>query len=153
MSEVNSLNDIVENGLCIGCGLCKSIAGEDNLKMEMSDKGRLEPKEIKTLNKETLDQIKLVCPGLVGEGLPEDLVTKDSKFDLIWGDYLSLFYAWSSDNKIRFESSSGGLLNGLSLYLLEKKTVNFILHTVSDPKKPMRNISQFSYDKNQLIKL
>ena len=151
MSEVNSLNDIVENGLCIGCGLCKSIAGEDNLKMEMSDKGRLEPKEIKTLNKETLDQIKLVCPGLVGEGLPEDLVTKDSKFDLIWGDYLSLFYAWSSDNKIRFESSTGGLLNGLSLYLLETKTVNFILHTVSDPKKPMRNISQFSYDKNQLL--
>ena len=73
MSEVNSLNDIVENGLCIGCGLCKSIAGEDNLKMEMSDKGRLEPKEIKTLNKETLDQIKLVCPGLVGEGLPEKM--------------------------------------------------------------------------------
>ena len=54
MIQINSLTDIVDNGLCIGCGLCKSIAGNNSLKMEMSDKGNLEPKEIKTLNKETL---------------------------------------------------------------------------------------------------
>jgi len=27
MATVNNLSDIVDNGLCIGCGLCQSIAG------------------------------------------------------------------------------------------------------------------------------
>ena len=35
MTKINSLDDIVKNGLCIGCGLCKSIAG-NSLEMEMS---------------------------------------------------------------------------------------------------------------------
>ena len=34
MTKINSLDDIVKNGLCIGCGLCKSIAGK-SLEMEM----------------------------------------------------------------------------------------------------------------------
>ena len=38
MTKINSLDDIVKNGLCIGCGLCKSIAG-NSIEMEMSDKG------------------------------------------------------------------------------------------------------------------
>ena len=64
---------------------------------------------------------------------------------------MSLCYAWSTDNKIRFESSTGGLLNGLSLYLLESKKVDFVLHTVADPKKPMRSISKLSYNKEELL--
>ena len=45
MSVINSLDDIVKNGLCIGCGICQSVAGKDKIKIEMSPKGRLEPKE------------------------------------------------------------------------------------------------------------
>jgi coenzyme F420 hydrogenase subunit beta len=70
---------------------------------------------------------------------------------LVWGYYLSLFYAWSTDDKIRFESSTGGLLNGLTLYLLESKNVKFILHTVADPEKPMRSVSKLSYNKEELL--
>ena len=69
----------------------------------------------------------------------------------MWGYYLSLYYSWSTDKKIRFESSSGGLLNGLSLYLLESKKVKFIMHTAADPKKPMRSVSKFSYNKEELL--
>ena len=64
---------------------------------------------------------------------------------------MELFYAWSTDKRIRFESSTGGLLNGLSLYLLESKKVNFILHTATNPKKPMRSVSKFSYNKDDLL--
>jgi len=31
VTEINSLSDIVKNGLCIGCGLCQSIAGKDKI--------------------------------------------------------------------------------------------------------------------------
>ena len=39
----------------------------------------------------------------------------------------------------------------MSLYLLESKIVDFILHTGTDPLKPMRSISKYSYNKNELL--
>ena len=151
MTEINSLSDIVKNGLCIGCGLCQSIAGKDNIEISMSDKGRLEPKELNKIQPETFNKILNTCPGVIVEGLPKEQVNKDAKHNLVWGYYLSLFYAWSTDDKIRFQSSTGGLLNGLSLYLLESKKVKFILHTATDPEKPMRSVSRLSYNKEELL--
>ena len=121
MTSINNLNDIVNNGLCIGCGLCQSIAGKENIEVSMTTKGRLEPKETTKISPEIFDKILKVCPGVIVEGLPKEQVDEKTKHNLVWGYYLSLCYTWSTDNKIRFESSTGGLLNGLSLYLLESK--------------------------------
>ncbi len=113
MAQINNLNDIIKKGLCIGCGLCQSITGKDYIEISMSSKGRLEPKEVKKITSETFNKILNVCPGVIVEGLPKEQVNAETKNDLVWGYYLSLFYAWSTENKIRFESSTGGLLNGL----------------------------------------
>jgi len=151
MASINKLSDIIDNGLCIGCGLCQSITGKDKIEISMTDKGRLEPKEINKISSDNFNKILNVCPGVTIEGLPKNLVDSETKHNLVWGYYLSLCYAWSTDDKIRFESSTGGLLNGLSLYLLESKKVKFILHTVTDPEKPMRSISKLSYNKDELL--
>ncbi len=151
MTNIKTLSDITNNGLCIGCGLCQSILGKEKISIEMTDKGRLEPREINQLSDEDLDKVKKICPGVIVEGLPKKEVSNDSKFDTLWGYYNSLFYAWSTDEQIRFQSSTGGLLNGLSLYLLESKKVDFILHTAGDPEQPMRSIPRFSYTKQELL--
>ncbi|MEK9874811.1 MAG: Coenzyme F420 hydrogenase/dehydrogenase, beta subunit C-terminal domain [Pelagibacteraceae bacterium] len=151
MTNIKTLSDITNNGLCIGCGLCQSILGKEKISIEMTDKGRLEPREINQLSDEDLDKVKKICPGVIVEGLPKKEVNNDSKFDTLWGYYNSLFYAWSTDEQIRFQSSTGGLLNGLSLYLLESKKVDFILHTAGDPEQPMRSIPRFSYTKQELL--
>ena len=70
-----------------------------------------------------MQKILNVCPGTIVEGLPKEEIASNSENNLVWGYYLSLFYSWSTDKKVRFESSTGGLLNGLSLYLLELKKV------------------------------
>ena len=57
MTRVNNLSDIVDNGLCIGCGLCQSVAGKDKIEITMSPKGRLEPKEVKKISPETFNKI------------------------------------------------------------------------------------------------
>ena len=151
MTQINKLSDIVNNGLCIGCGVCQSIAGKDKIEVMMSPKGRLEPKEINKISPDVFEKIKSICPGTIVEGLPKADVHEESKHDQIWGYYLSLNYTWSTDDKIRFQSSTGGLLNGLSIYLLETKKIKFILHTVADPKKPMRSIPKFSYSKEEIV--
>ena len=104
MTQINNLKDIVKNGLCIGCGLCQSISGKDYIEISMSPKGRLEPKEVKKISSETFNKILNVCPGVVVEGLPKEHVDTNAKYDLLWGYYLQLFYAWSTDKRIRFES-------------------------------------------------
>ena len=151
MSNINCLSDITDNGLCIGCGLCQSIAGKENISISMTEKGRLEPKEIKPITNETFEKIKQICPGVIVEGLPENEINQNSKHNILWGYYQALFYSWSTDEQIRFQSSTGGLLNGLSLYLLETKKVDFILHTAGDPDHPMRSIPKFSYNKDDLL--
>ena len=106
---------------------------------------------IKKIPSETFNKILNVCPGVIVEGLPKEQVDTKAKHDLVWGYYLSLFYVWSTDEKIRFESSTGGLLNGLSLYLLDSRKVKFILHTVTHPEKPMRSVSKLSYNREELL--
>ncbi|HJO75970.1 MAG TPA: hydrogenase, partial [Pelagibacteraceae bacterium] len=65
MPKINDLSDIVNNGLCIGCGICQSVIGKDNIQISMSPKGRLEPKELKKITPETFNKILNVCPGIV----------------------------------------------------------------------------------------
>ena len=102
--SVNQLSDIVDNGLCIGCGLCQSIAGKDKIEISMTSKGRLEPKEISKITPEIFEKIRNVCPGTIVEGLPKENVDQSAKHNLVWGYYLSLCYTWSTDKKIRLQN-------------------------------------------------
>ena len=74
MATVNNLSDIVDNGLCIGCGLCQSIAGKDKIEVSMSPKGRLEPKEIKKITPETFNILSNISGDIfvisLGSSLP-----------------------------------------------------------------------------------
>ena len=65
MTAVNTLSDIVDNGLCVGCGVCQSIAGKDKIEVMMSPKGRLEPKEINKISPDIFEKIKSICPGTI----------------------------------------------------------------------------------------
>ena len=58
MSQINSLSDITNNGLCIGCGICQSLVGTDKISISMSEKGRLEPEAIKPLSNLEFEKIK-----------------------------------------------------------------------------------------------
>jgi coenzyme F420 hydrogenase subunit beta len=39
MAQALGLDEIVAAGLCIGCGLCRSMAGKDRVHMEMTSAG------------------------------------------------------------------------------------------------------------------
>ncbi len=64
-----TLDEIVENGLCIGCGLCRSVAGPDHVRLVMTPEGRERPVTLRTLDAPTLARINAVCPGLIETGM------------------------------------------------------------------------------------
>ena len=127
---------IVEQGLCIGCGLCQSIAGSDRVRVTKTSNGYLTPLVEGELDHETVDRIYTSCPGTRIEGLPERLVESDTRMDNVWGPWRRIVRAWAADPEIRFEASTGGVLTALAAYLLASKRVDFILQVKTSQSEP-----------------
>jgi coenzyme F420 hydrogenase subunit beta len=43
LSPTERLNQIVEHSMCIGCGICQSVAGPGTIKMEIVKNGDFRP--------------------------------------------------------------------------------------------------------------
>jgi coenzyme F420 hydrogenase subunit beta len=127
---------IVEQGLCIGCGLCQSVAGSDRVRVTKTMTGYLQPVVEGELDHATVDRIYAVCPGTRVEGLPERLLEADTKQDNVWGPWRRIVRAWAGEPEVRFEGSTGGVLTALGVYLLESKRVDFILQVKTSTTEP-----------------
>ncbi len=127
---------IVEQGLCIGCGLCQSVAGEDRVRVTKTTIGYVHPVIEGELDHDTVDRIYEVCPGTRVEGLPQRLVEPDTRHDNVWGPWRRMVRAWAGDPEIRFEGSTGGVLTALGQYLLASGRVEFILQVKTSATEP-----------------
>ncbi len=127
---------IVEQGLCIGCGLCQSVAGKDRVRVTKTLHGYLQPVVEGELDHATVDRIYAACPGTRVEGLPDRLIEEDTKHDNVWGPWRRMVRAWAGDPETRFEGSTGGVLTALGVYLLESRRVDFILQVKTSSSEP-----------------
>lgn len=127
---------IVEQGLCIGCGLCQSVAGKEAVRVTKTLRGYLQPVVEGELDHETVDQIYQVCPGTRIEGLPPEKIEPDTRQDNVWGPWRRIVRGWAGDPEVRFEGSTGGVLTALASYLLASKRVDFILQVKSSASEP-----------------
>jgi coenzyme F420 hydrogenase subunit beta len=137
---------IVEQGLCIGCGLCQSIAGEARLRVCKTDSGELRPLVEGELDHDTVDRIYAACPGTRIEGLPRELLADDTHHDNVWGPWRRMLRGWAADPQLRFEGSTGGVLTALATYLLASKRVEFVLQVRASASEPSFGESVLSFD-------
>jgi len=127
---------IVEEGLCIGCGLCQSVAGGDRVRMMTVTNGYERPVVVNALDHETIDRIYDTCPSLRLEGLPERDIDPETQHDLVWGPYRRMVRAYAADPDVRFRASTGGVLTALGQYLLASGAVSLILHARASEREP-----------------
>ena len=128
-----SITDVVENGLCIGCGLCESMA-PDRWQMAYTQEGRLRPVPLIEIDTEKDQEILSACPGSIARANLESTPCNDD----VWGGYHRMEQVWATDSDVRFKAATGGLLTALGVYLLESGRAEFILHCEADPAAPMR---------------
>src|SRR6056297_2092866 len=107
---------IIREDLCAGCGLCEAFGN----KMIIDHNGYLRPGDITFKNKNDESIIESVCPGYL------TYVKKTNENisyhrDSVWGDYIKIYKAYSSDSEIRYKGSSGGVITSLLKYALESK--------------------------------
>jgi coenzyme F420 hydrogenase subunit beta len=146
-----TLDEIVQAGLCIGCGLCESLAGPDRVRIVMTPEGRERPAVKAPLDDAALKLINAVCPGLKVEG-PDPAASADgTRWDAVWGPATRIAKGHAADPAIRFQASAGGGLSALAIYLLESGRVDFILHVAASAEQPMRTERHLSFDRAQVM--
>ena len=131
-----TIAEVVEHGLCIGCGLCQALAPA-RWRMAYTPEGRLRPAALATGDD---SEILAACPGVVNEALPEETPYQDP----VWGNYHSLTRAWAGDPDTRFRAATGGVLTALGAYLISSGKARFVLQCASNPEKPLENPWQIS---------
>lgn len=153
-SRIKNLSDVVDWGLCVGCGACAYACdktggiggGEDGTSVGPS--GGLELHNFPAIGirpqfeaascAECSDCLSY-CPGYTVDANLEVGEAKTSEADHEFGPVLEIWQGHAADPAIRHRASSGGLLTALSLYCLEREGMEFVLHSGADPEKPLQN--------------
>ena len=138
------VEDIVANALCIGCGLCQSLAGDGRLRLEMTAEGRERPHVLQDIDVDLLGRINAVCPGLV-------VVGPEQADDPIWGRAARLAIGHAGEPEIRHMAATGGVLTALAVFLLETGKVDFVLHVAPRQDRPMRWAPKVSRTRTEVL--
>lgn len=123
--------------LCTGCGTCTALCPTQALEMRVNEKkGVYEP--VLTGECNECGICLRVCPGLGVDfrKLNMEIFGREPE-DILLGNYEACYVAHSTDEKLRYDSSSGGMVTQVLLYLLEEGLIDGALVTRMNPEKPL----------------
>ena len=147
-----AVEEIVEAGLCIGCGLCQSLAGADRVALIETTEGRERPVVRRELDRATLELINDVCPGVRVDAADRRRVPAGTPVDRVWGPAARLVIGYAADPELRHVAASGGVLSALTGHLLDSGAVEFVVHVAPRQGEPMRSGRHVSVGRAQLLR-
>lgn len=133
MSKPSLIDDIVQSGLCTGCGICASFTA-GKVSVALNSEGYLRPIEKSSLSATEKHLLSDICPGI---NLRHDISSVE--YHPLWGPVREVNTGYANHPEIRFAGSSGGVLSALLVYLLEAKIVDYVLHIGASERDPLRN--------------
>lgn len=143
LTQYRTVEKIVKDNLCMGCGVCSSVCPESAIQVGMDkNKGYFTP-SIDNSICDYCSQMKngkcvIVCPGVEVDfqKLGNRWVNGNAETDIL-GSFLKTVYAHATDENIRYQSSSGGLVTSLLIFALEQKMIDGAIVIQSDEKYPL----------------
>jgi coenzyme F420 hydrogenase subunit beta len=145
------IDEIVQAGLCIGCGLCESIAGPERVAFVTTADGRERPLARTPLDPGTVRAINAVCPGTRIAGADPRRLTPGTHIDRVWGPIGTLVLGHATDPVLRHRAASGGVLSALAQFMLSSSRVELVVHVAASLKAPMRSTRQLSFDQAEVL--
>jgi len=137
VTQIADLETIVEHGLCLGCGLCESLAGRETVEMGITSYGQMRPHVKGEVGAEAISTIRAVCPGIGVTGPDPKQVADKGVMHEIWGPIRTMTRGWSTNEELRFRSAAGGAMTALGCYLLEAGEVDAVVHVRASASRPI----------------
>ena len=151
MRSIKTIQDVVDWGLCVGCGACYYICDKAAVSLVNVNSIGIRPKFKRNACQSCVKCLS-ICPGFFVEArLGAEAELDNSTESALIGPTLEIWEGYAADQKLRFRASSGGILSALALYCLERENMEFVLHTGTDPKKPLSNTTVQSRTRNDLL--
>ncbi|WP_420910238.1 Coenzyme F420 hydrogenase/dehydrogenase, beta subunit C-terminal domain [Paraburkholderia fungorum] len=147
MAKLDLLQSVLESNSCTGCGLCESALESNPVRMQMSDQGFLRPVIIRPLTPEDEAKFASFCPGVVVSHQETE-----GRLHRIWGPLVETRVGHSCDEEIRRVGSSGGVLSGLLLHLLNSGSVDFVAQIAVSISDPLANELQISRTRADVLR-
>lgn len=136
--EKNNILTVVKDGLCVGCGTCVALCPKEAIKIVINkDKGLYIPK-INENNCYNCKECLKVCPGHEVNFIEfyRDLFKVYPNGSSI-GHYSDCYVGGSTNNKIKYKCSSGGIFTTLLIFALEEGIVDGVLLTKMKNDNPL----------------
>jgi coenzyme F420 hydrogenase subunit beta len=147
---MNSIKDVIVNGLCNGCGTCAGICPQYAITI-IEKEGLYFP----FINEEKCIDCKLCiksCPGY-----SVDFVFLNSKIfrqqpnNNFIGKFNKCYIAQSNNKNIQFNSTSGGIVTELLLFALEEKIIDGAMIVGMNENNPLRPKPFIAKSKEEII--
>ena len=144
LTDYQTVTKIVEDDLCLGCGVCLPVCPEEAIGIELDKKrGYFTP----IINYDKCDycgkmkngKCVVVCPGVeVDFGkLNQHPANREAESDIL-GSFVETLYAYSCDDNIRYNSSSGGLITSLLIFAINEKIIDGAIVMSSEEDNPIQ---------------
>jgi len=119
-----TVEDVVREGLCLGCGTCYNACSVNAITFELNEMGFYVPKVEHDICTRCGVCYK-ACPGL-GVDITKMNLRTFSRIprNPYLGSYINTYIGYAKDSRIRYLGSSGGVATALSMYVLDKGIVD-----------------------------
>lgn len=122
---------------CTGCGTCVGICPDNIIEMRKNSRGTYTPILKDTSCKECGLCVK-VCPGISVNliELNERIFGKATK-NVFVGNYINCYIGHSTNERVLYESASGGIATALLIFALEEGLIDGAIVTKMDASNPL----------------
>ncbi len=138
MKVDKTINSVLKDSLCTGCGTCVGICPRDAVEMVIDNsKGIYVPQ----LDMERCNECGIclgVCPGHAVDfkQLNSEIFGKQPE-DILLGNYINCYIGHATDYDIRYNSASGGLVTALLAFALDEGLIDGALVTKMKEDRPL----------------
>ena len=149
---VETIEQIAINDLCTGCGTCVAMCPKEAIEMRIDErKGIYVPK----MNEEKCNSCGLcrrVCPGhsVDFKALNLEIFGKEPE-DVLIGNYQGCYLGHATDDNLRYNAASGGVVTALLLFALEKGIIDGALVTRMSEENPLEPQPFIARTKEEII--
>ena len=126
---------VVRNGLCVGCGVCEAACPNNAIKVIFDGKNDV---PIPTVNETLCNNCRICLDVCYGYKVDKDLSFRIFRTypTSIVGNYIRCYIGHACDQKLRFSSTSGGVVTAILAYALKQGIIDGAIVTQMEAGNP-----------------